>query len=148
MLQSIPAPFLVQVSLIATQHCRSSAFPSLSGISLFCSRPLRGTEATNPPTLVTGISLQSIHVLLVAPLSSSQLTKLRRMAATRPMSSLGQLWGSPTLRKEEMPFPHTQLVLWPHGVRTGGRGSHEGPEGSQGYGVTSGYGVAQCYGVR
>jgi len=35
-----------------------------------------------------------------------------------------------------MPFPHTQLVLWPHGVRTRGHGSRGGPAGSPSYGVT------------
>ncbi len=42
---------------------------------------------------------RSIHVLLLAPLASSQLSKLRRTAAAHPMASLGELWRSPAPRR-------------------------------------------------
>ncbi len=122
MLQSIPVPFLARVSLVAMQHRSSKApIPSLVSVGSVCS-VLIHLQAPIPSLVSVGsvcsvlIHLQkqklpthqtlgqvfpyrSIHVLLLAPLASSQLSKLRRTAAAHPMASLGQLWGSPTLRR-------------------------------------------------
>ena len=43
--------------------------------------------------------------------------------------------------EEAMTFPHTQLVLWPHGVRMWGWGSHGCPAESECYGVSWGSGL-------
>ena len=53
----------------APQQPSSSPFPSLSGIGLFSSRPLRETAATKPANLVSGISLQKpVFVSFFLPL--------------------------------------------------------------------------------
>ena len=102
MLQSIPAPFLARVSLVAMQHRSSKApIPSLVSVGSVCSVliHLQKQKLPSHQTLGQVFPYRSIHVLLLAPLASSQLSKLRRTAAAHPMASLGQLWGSPTLRR-------------------------------------------------
>ena len=102
LLQSIPAPFLARVSIMATQHCSSQApVPSPVSVGSVCYvlMHLQKQKLPTHQTLGQVFPYRSIHVLLLAPLASSQLSKLRRTAAARPIPSLGQLWCSPTPRR-------------------------------------------------
>ncbi len=117
----------------------SSPFPGLSGISLFCSHALTETEATNPPNPGTGISLQKHSCPSPGPFGQFPALQTEAYGCSLPQP----FFGAPVVQphpEEEMPFPHTQLVLRTHGVRTWGRGSHGGPAGSQSYKVMWGYG--------
>ena len=118
----------------------SSPFPGLSGISLFCSHALTETEATNPPNPGTGISLQKHSCPSPGPFGQFPALQTEAYGCSPPHGFSGAAVGQPH-PEEEMPFPSMQLVLWPHGVRTWGRGSHRSPAGSQSYGVMWGYGV-------
>ena len=117
----------------APQQPSSSPFPSLSGVGLFSSRPLRETEATNPANLVSGISLQKpVFVSFFLPLCPVPSNPNLGIWLQPTESFFGAALWQPH-PEERMPFPHTQLVLWPHGVRTRGHGSRGAPAGSPSY---------------
>ena len=96
MLQSIPAPFLIQAKL--------QSFPGLSGISLFCSHPLTETEATNPPNPGTGISLQKHSCPSPGPFGQFPALQTEAYGCSLPHGFLGLAVAQPHPEKE-MPFP-------------------------------------------
>ncbi|XP_040504592.2 uncharacterized protein LOC107050047 isoform X1 [Gallus gallus] len=104
----------------ALQQPSPSPFPSLSGIGLFSSCPLRETEATKPANLVSGISLQKLlfvsFFLPLWPVPSNP--KLGVWLQPTPRL----LWGSSVAappRGEDAFSPHTAGSMATWGQDTG-----------------------------
>ena len=139
MLPSVPAPLLGQVSLIATQH-RSSPAPVPSPVSVgsVCSLLvlLEKQQLPSQQTLCLVFPYRSRYSCPSScPFGQFPAIRSEAYDCSPPHGFFGAALWQPH-PEERMPFPHTQLVLWPHGVRTRGHGSRGGPAGSPSYGVT------------